>query len=348
MQSPEKTTKVLLALIVTAAIFLDYWSYSQQFYREPAVYTDVIQGTAAAPGQYRVGVLRLADFMARHAHLGLRHTMTLLDGISAALAVCLLYALLRRSAVYQAAGTALRWFGSAAFLVLVQYYLTWLTWYQRPETLPTAALVALGLWLLTRRSSTPQTPPAAEHPAGPLASAAIAAGLLLFSAAQAFVRADVAVAFNLGLLFVCLTRLGRDLSLPRWSMAATGMIGLLVSGGIQLYLMRIVYPSATYGSTPVFQLLLNVTDHLRIFPFLIFMFPWAWTIQHFARRRTAPPAAAAALLAATIVFMVPWCVAGKIDEVRIFLPFALALAPLTAQAAMHHVHRVSMGQTARS
>jgi len=33
------------------------------------------------------------------------------------------------------------------------------------------------------------------------------------------------------------------------------------------------------------------------------------------------------------VYAVLWCTIGKIDEVRIFLPFALALAPLTAEMA---------------
>lgn len=326
MQSPEKTTKVLLVFIVFAAIFLDYWSYSQQYYREPADYTDVVLGTAAAPNQYRVGAIRVASFMARHGHLGLRHTMTLLDGISVALAVFLLYGLLRHSAAYRTASNPLRWFGSAAFLVLVQFYLVWLTWYQRPETLPSSALVAVALWLITRRTS-PET--------APFWPPITIAGLLLFSTAQALVRADVAVAFNLGILLVCLTKLGSDLSLSRMSMAATAVLGTILSGGIQFYLMHIAYPHASYGSTPIFQMLLNITDRLRIFPFLIFLLPWAWTIQHFARRRLAPPAAATALFAGSILFLLLWCVVGKIDEVRIFLPFALALAPLTAQAAMH-------------
>jgi hypothetical protein len=40
------------------------------------------------------------------------------------------------------------------------------------------------------------------------------------------------------------------------------------------------------------------------------------------------------MLAAAIIFMGMWVVVGRIKEVRIFLPFALALAPLTAELAM--------------
>ena len=40
------------------------------------------------------------------------------------------------------------------------------------------------------------------------------------------------------------------------------------------------------------------------------------------------------MLAAAAIFLGMWVTAGKIDEVRIFLPFALALAPLTVDVAM--------------
>jgi hypothetical protein len=324
LRSPEKITKTLLACIVFAATFLDYWSYSRQYYTEPQAFQDVLAGTAAAPNQYRVGAIWVANFIATHAHVGLRHAMTLLDGLSGLLAVFLLYLLLRNSAFYRSAGNHLRWAGSAAFLAMVQFYLAWLIWYQRPETLPSAALVALALWLLT---SPPET-------SRPMPSWAASIGLLAFSAAQGLVRADIAVALNLGILLACLSRFSEGMSLSRWTMAATSLAGSLISGGIQYYLMHIVYPHASYGSTPVFQLVLNITDHLRIFPFLIFMLPWVWTASFFARHRDALPGPSAALLVGSTVFLLLWCVVGKIDEVRIFLPFAVALIPATVQAAM--------------
>jgi hypothetical protein len=330
-QSPEKITKTLLALIVFAATFLDYWSYSRQFYSEPQAYSDVLAGTAAAPNQYRVGAIWLANSIATHGHAGLRHGMTLLDGLSALLAVFLLYSLLRNSTLYRTASNSIRWAGSTAFLAMVQFYLAWLTWYQRPETLPSAALVVVALWLLTPSSESSRPRPAA----------ATFAGLLLFSAAQGLVRADVAVAVNLGVLLACFSGLGRGLSLPRWTISAAALAGVMISGGIQYSLMHIAYPHASYGSTPVFQLVLNVTDHLRIFPFLIFMLPWAWTMNFFFRHRDALPGPSAALLAGSTIFLLLWCVVGKIDEVRIFLPFALALIPATVQAAMQTVSEES-------
>jgi hypothetical protein len=151
MQGPKRVVSVLLGLIVLSAGFLDYWSYSQTFYREPGVWMDVVSGTARAPGQYRIGVVDTAYFLARHTHLGLRHALASVDVIAGLIAVFTLFLVLRRSPVYRRASQAAEWFGAASFVVLVQFYLAWLLWYQKPETLPTAAMLSLGLLLLTVR-----------------------------------------------------------------------------------------------------------------------------------------------------------------------------------------------------
>lgn len=325
MQSPVKFTWAVLVLVVCAVIFLDYWTYSQQFYREPGVYTDVLRGTGSAPAQYRIGVVFAASFIARHGHIGLRHAMTVLDAASAAIAVCLLYGLLHRSAIYQTANNELRWFGSAALVVLVQFTLLWLPWYQRPETLPTAGLLACTVWLLSPK-------PGRSRRVVLISTAAL---LMLLAAAQALVRADVVVALHLGVLVICLSRRGDGFALPRPLQAAVSIASVAVGGGVQWYMMH-VYPHATYGTTPVLQLVMNLTSPQRILPFILFMVPSAWMLLMLVRRSFTIEAAPLATLAGGLIFLAIWCVMGKIDEVRIFLPFALALVPLTAQLAMKH------------
>ena len=330
MRGPQKITKVFLLITVFSSIFLDFWSYSKAYYLDPAVYTDVLLGTAPAPNQYRVGVIRLADFMSRRLHFGLRHGMTLLDLVSVVVALLVLLSVLQRSAIYRNASNISQWLSCAVLVVLVQFYLAWITWYQRPETLPSAALVAISLGLLSWR------PPLGRS------AATVTIALCTFAVvfAQSLVRADIAFTLHLGILLVCLTPAGKGVSLPRGTQAVISLLAVLLAGGVQFYMMHVAYPYANYGDTPVFQLKLNITDRLRVVPFVLFLVPYAWSVVKVFSRRFQVEAASLGLLAGSLLFIPLWCVVGKIDEVRIFLPFTLALAPLTAlllmQAASPH------------
>jgi hypothetical protein len=327
MQGPKRVVRVLLSTIVLSTGYLDYWGYSQAFYKEPNIWMDVVSGTANAPSQYRVGVIDTAYFLARHLHVGMRHTLALLDVISGMIAVFALFLVLQRSAVYRKATVATQWFGAASFVILVQFYLAWLLWYQRPETLPTAAILALALLLVAGRPSGPARVSA-------IGTAGTVLGLLLLAVAQGFVRADVAFALHLGILVVCLTSAGKGFALPRGVQAGTSMMAMLLAVGIQYYLMKKVYPQAGYGDTPVLQLLLNLKSPWGYAPFLFFLLPMGWTALLLKRRRYQVESWGVAVFTSAVIFLGMWVVVGKIGEVRIFLPFTLTLAPLTVELAM--------------
>jgi hypothetical protein len=317
-EGPKKVVSVLLSLIVLSAGFLDYWSYSRAFHSEPGIWMDVVNGTSNAPNQYRIGVIDTAYFLAQHTHLALRYMLAVGDVIAAFVAVFALFFVLRRSTVYREAALAGRWFGAAGFVVLVQFYLAWLLWYQRPETLPTAAILALALLLLTV----------------PLRGGVAVAGFLLLAVAQAFVRADVAFALHAGILLVCLTSVGRGFALPRGWQAGTSLVAMGVVLGIQFWLMRRMYPQANYGDTPVLQVFLNLRNPSGWIPFLLFMAPVGWTLATLVRRRYKVEAAGVGLLTGAVIFLGMWLMVGRIEEVRIFLPYALVLAPLTVELGM--------------
>jgi len=318
MQGPKKVVGVLLCLVVLSAGFLDYWSYSEKFHSQPNIWMDVVGGTANAPNQYRIGVIDTAYFLAQHTHLALRYMLTVLDVLAAFISVFVLFFVLRRSVVYREAGVAGQWFGAAGFLALAQFYLAWLLWYQRPETLPTAAILALALMLLTVRL--------------PVVTAVV--GFLGLAVVQGFVRADVGFALHLGVLLVCLTPLGRGFALPRGWQAGTSFAALLIVVGIQYWLMWRVFPQAGYGRTAVFQLFTNLSSPGFWIPFGLFVVPFGWTVWMVGRRRYSVGAAGAGMLVGALIFFGMWAVVGRIKEVRIFLPFALALAPLTVEVAM--------------
>jgi hypothetical protein len=326
-QSPRRTLSVLLVLVSISTIFLDYWEYSKSFHMDPDIWASTLRGDNAAPTQYRIGVLKAAEFLTRHTPLAIRHALTVIDFVLLLVAVFVLRALLMRSSAWRSAGVAAQWFGAAAFVVLVQYSLLWLTWYQRPETITIAALLALSLWLCTYRLPI----------AGAAGSILSALCLVALGVLQGLTRADVGVTFHLGVAAICLTRVGKNFPLARWAQFSASLVAAAAAAGMQFYIMRVLYPRANYGTTPMFQLLLNYTDHIRIVPFTLFVIPSVWAAVQVARRCFSPSPAQAGLLLAAAIFICMWAVLGKIDEVRIFLPFALALAPLTVEAAMARI-----------
>jgi hypothetical protein len=185
-------------------------------------------------------------------------------------------------------------------------------------------VVAGILWLLTVRPALPRA-----------ASIAVtSAALLGLAALQGFIRPDVIFAVYLGVFLVCMTPAGDGFSLGRWIQAAVSILAVLIAAGIQFYLMHVVYPHAEYGRTPVIQLGLNLTGALRWPPFVLFMLPWMWLLVTLARRRFSAEAPGLALLIASAIYLVLWLAVGSMEEVRIFMPFATALIPLTCACAM--------------
>ncbi len=333
-RDPRRPLTLSIVLAALSTIFLDYWEYSRSFYKDPDIWASTLRGTTEAPAQYRIGVLKAAKFLILHSHLGaamgMRHALALIDFAALLVAAFVLRMLLTRSATWKRASLAAKWFGAAAFVLLLEYSLAWLTWYQRPETLTIAALLALSLWLSTYRL-----------PVGKLVGTLLTAlGLVVLGVLQGFTRADVGVTFHFGVALICLTRQGKGFALPRWVQFVASLLAAAAAGGTQLYIMRVLYPRASYGLTPRFQLPLNYTDHIRVVPFALFIVPSVWVAVQVVRRRFRPGPAQAGLLIAAAIFVCLWCVLGKIDEVRIFLPFAFALAPLSVEAALARVAAV--------
>jgi len=328
---PQRLTRCLLVLFVTGLCWRGYGNYNQMLKSDPSVWITVLQGTASAPEQYRVGVVFTADWMTRHLPLRLSAAFGVLDLLGSLLAVWLLYALLERSRVYRAASLPLQWFGSAAFLALTVYFLDWTDWYWRVSTLPTVGLVAVMLWLWTLPSASRSSR---------VRGALVAGAFFAVCLAQATVRADVALLVCLGVVAVCVARRDPQLALPRWAALAVGLITAAAVSGVQLYLMRVRYPQARYGDVPVFMLAHDYHRWADWVACVIFVAPFVWTVVQAVRQRRAGEGAHAAFLAGSLGYAVLWLVLGRQEEVRIFLPFALALTPLTVELAMRRLQPV--------
>ena len=324
MREPNKVARLLLAIVVCSSVFGDYWEYSRQYHGNPDNWMDVIRGTADAPQQYRIGVPWAASFIARHAHLGLRHSFTLLDLISGAVAAFVLYTIFERSGAYRRASATARWMGAAAFLFLLHLYLSWVTWYQRPETLPSTLMLAATLALASSWGG--------RH--GAVSKPLRLIGMFLLAAIAGFIRADLMFTLHLGLLLACVTRFGDGLALGKKLQAVASVAGMLLAGGIQFYLMHVVYPHATYGKTAVIEIRQNLTNPVGILAFMLFIVPWAWLVWVALRCRGREDGPALGVLSGSAIFLAMWFSIGRIEEVRIFLPYAMTLIPFTTECAM--------------
>ena len=322
--------KLLLLAGLLGVCFLDYGAYRESWLHNADAHSvaspSTPSGFGEAPGVYRVAIIWLADRMDRHLHIGPHRCFALIDTASLLLAAMLLLKLLERTAIYRNANRQLQWFGATAFVLLFQFYLAWLLFLQRAETLPTALFLALALWLWQLNPS----------PNSTVRNTAIASALLAIAFLQSFVRADVPCMLNAGIFLAACTSLGKRLSLPRSLAIATSLFSTLIAAGVQLYLAKVVFPHANYGRVKMWQLRPNFIHGLRWIPFLLFMLPLLWMAFQITRRKFTTDAPGVAFLAGAAAYTALWFTIGKIDEVRIFIPFALALAPLTVEIAMFH------------
>ncbi len=329
---PQRTTRMLLLAFVLGLCDLTYWQYSFVDHFNGGYWKSFIDGVGLAPEQYRMGVKLAAWWMVQHFGWGFRHGFTLIDVVSSLTAVFLLYDLLQRRGAVRAASVEVQWFASAAFVALTCFYLVWvgLGSYFRPETLPNAGVAAIMLWLWASWDRI------ADKKAGQLW---VAIALVAAAALQGWIRADLACVLNAGIFVGCLVRqrTGR-MQHAGWKLAVS-LLCALVAGGTQLYIMRVKYPHASYGPIPILMIRYVLRQPLTFPPFLCFMLPVAWTYFRFWRDRNwrSGEDTDVGLVIGSMVYVVFWFVLGKLDEVRIFIPFALALIPLTVELAMRRI-----------
>ena len=107
------------------------------------------------------------------------------------------------------------------------------------------------------------------------------------------------------------------------------MVCCMLPTGILWLLMHRVFPHATYGDTAVFQLLTNLSAG-QFVPFFLFMVPTLYTYKRALTRFSWLEGPQAALLLIGVLYLCSWAIVGRLQEVRIFVPFAMGLMPLAA------------------
>ena len=316
--------RAAVVLLTSGYIFLDYWNYSRTFHDGGgAEWEALLAGRGFAPAQYRVGVLTTAALLARLTHTGLRHMFALIDFVSLGVGLGVLLWLLTRTEIFRRASRLGQWLQSTMALSCFLLYLLWSFWYQKPETHATLLLLALSAAAAAWRQR-----------------AAGAVCLVLLAALGATVRADALVAFHLGFLAVCLLPQARTLPLGRGLQAGASLLAVVAAGGVQYGIMHGLYPHAPRQVAAV-QLMINLTSWLNYGVLACALFPWWITLRLAGQHWRSLDGWSAGLLLGSVVHFILFFTLGLSTEVRVFLPFAMTLVPLTVTLAAARIHRAA-------
>lgn len=313
-----------VVLITSGYSFLDYWSYSRASHESGGTEWDaLLAGRSFAPAQYRIGVLKTAALLSRIAHLQLRHMFALIDFVCLSVSLTLLLWLLLRADAFRRAKPVGQWLQATMALGCFLLYLLWSFWYQKPETQATLLMLVLSAVAAASRKR----------------MAAVVC-LIALAAAGATVRSDAVVAFHLGFLAVCLLPQARSLPLGRGVQAAASALAMLSAVAVQWFIMHRLYPHAP-RQVDAFQLFSNLTSSFNYLVLTCALFPWWMTLRLAARRWCMLDGWSCGLLLGSVAHFALFYTLGLAGEVRIFLPFAMTVVPLTVTLAAWRIDQTT-------
>jgi hypothetical protein len=315
----------LPVLIVISAIsfsygFLDWSNYRAAYlHSSEAICYLHLHGGLYAPDQYRIGVWMLACGVHSHMHLHLWLVLTLIDVISLWLTLFCLARLLTESTEYKSFQKSTKIFSFAVLFFFVAYVLPWGHWFQYAETMFSCLFVSLSALLASGKI---------------FANRTVACAFMIgMSFCQGFVRADVAVVLHAGFFLAMLLPFLQPIPMGRIRQALTSGVAAFCAGGVQLYLMRVRFPTTIFW-VRVFMVLDNLhpgqwlTALLALLPF--------WTLfGMLAARKYRLEGIAAMLMVSSLLYFCVWFVLGLLDETRIFFPFCLVMLPTSSLACIH-------------
>ena len=273
-------------------------------------------GTDHAPNQYRIGVAYPVRFLANKLHIDKYYILfSVVDFTAASLACSILYLTLCSSVFFRGLSSSSQTTVVTLFLLSLAYPFAWVARLQRCETVTTALYLALAFLFLGRvRTSRLWLIP-----------------ILFLTVGQAFVRADVPAILGLAVGLFTLTPHAQKLFGSRKAGALYGFSIVVCALAVQAWLKFVLFPHATYPpDTEVIQFFYNF--HIRaLASFTIAILPFAFTIFLAVKYSKQLEAIDLLTILASCTYLLLWWTIGAIIEVRIFVPFLLALTPLTAR-----------------
>jgi hypothetical protein len=325
---------ILICLVMAHAVYYGYSAdYAASFHpfegMTPAQYAErqftkpltvehpIFEGHDFAPNQYRIGVVYVARFLVNLVHIRkLYGAYALIDFVCAVFVCYCLYLLLGRSGFLLKTPRSHQLSLVALLLAAFCFPLSWVSWWGRPETLPSALYVTLILVLIGKVRNQPRW----------------FVAILALTLWQDFVRTDIPGVLGVAILILSFGSYGVELfGSKRLGLLCGGSIASL-SAAVHYVLKHVIYPYATYPpDTPAIVFFYNFTGVRSAPTILIALLPYGILLMVAARHwRRLDPEDILALIA-SVIYLPLWCTFGFLGEVRIFVPFLLALTPALAK-----------------
>jgi hypothetical protein len=209
------------------------------------------------------------------------------------------------------------------FLTIIQFPLAWVVPRLRAETMPSSLFLSVSLFSVAKM----------------MGNRAWLLVLLVATLCQAFVRADIPFVFGISLVLVELWSYFHGRREASGFRAMAGGLVILISGTIQAYLQFVRLPHLSYAPhTEVIQLISNLTIHnLEIF--IIALLPYLGFFVFWIIKRPFLNHIETVIIVASLLYLPLWFTVGSISEVRIYVPFLLALSMVVARVSATFVSR---------
>ena len=260
---------------------------------------------------YRVGIPALGRLILHAFHLSnaaaVAATMDFLFGF---FALYLLYRLLDM----QSADTPSRQAAVGLFLAFLFFSIMWVVPWMRIETVPSAFYVSSSLLLISQS----------------VRRAWCTWVLLALTVWQGFVRSDVPIVLGAALIFVSLTKTAKVWFGSRRSPAFLGVAVFFLAVLVQVYLF-VLYPNVRKDpNDPLIKLGPNLALH-HLASLALVVLPLLLIVGVFLVKRPRLNAMDLLIVTASALYFALWLTVGLAAEVRIFVPFLMALSVVAAR-----------------
>ncbi len=317
-------------LLAAGYTFLDYWNYNRMGREDPREWTELLAGRGIAPAQYRVGVLRAAALVAHISHLQLRHGFALIDFACLLAGLGSILYLLTRTPDFRTSAPAMQWGLCLLCFTVFEVYLFWTFWFQKPETMATFAFFGLSALAASK----------GRKAFAPL----MAIAMVVMAILQATIRADAAVAFHLGMLLACLLFQIMPMPLGRALQIVTSTVAIFAAASVQWLIVHRIYPGAQ-RNVSAFQLIGNLHSGMGWLAIVLSLAPYGVTLWLAARHWHTLGGWSRGLILGSVIHFAMFYMLGMAEEVRIFLPFAMAVLPVSVPLLAEWLHGYGVAGT---